>query len=271
VIMATIQALGDGHLNMGPLDLCDFYSGRHYVETSKVFAIQYGNDLTEVFRGSGFKYDHDGTPIGGTVTSYAVLDGHTRLGVMYGLDIPIASIADAAATFSSTDDYKIIRVAFSGNDSMIGGQYSDTALGYDGNDRLSGHGGNDALRGGDGNDRLIGGAGRDSLFGNAGADVFVFNSVSESKHNAADKINDFSHGQHDRMDLSGIDAMETRGGNQNFRFIGEKEFHHRAGELSIDHRGGQTLVLGDTDGNGVADFELVLNGHQSLSRSDFAL
>lgn len=269
--MATFQALRDSYLNMGPVDFSDFYSGRHYVETSKVFAVQYGNGLTEVFRGSGFKYDHDGIPTGGTITSYTALDGHTRLGLMDGLHIPIASIADAAATFSSADDYKIIRLAFSGNDSMIGGQYADTALGYDGNDRLIGHGGNDVLRGGDGNDRLIGGAGRDSLFGNAGADVFVFNSAADSKNRAADQINDFSHGQHDRMDLSGIDAMENRGGNQAFRFIGDQDFHHRAGELSIDHRGGQTLVLGDTDGNGVADFELVLNGHQSLSRSDFAL
>ncbi|WP_051371888.1 calcium-binding protein [Leisingera aquimarina] len=88
--------------------------------------------------------------------------------------------SDRLIGFSGAD--KI--VANSGDDSLFGGAGNDRLLGGAGDDRINGgrqsdylKGGNgaDTIRGGGGADTITGGAGDDLLLGNAGRDLFVFN------------------------------------------------------------------------------------------------
>ena len=123
-----------------------------------------------------------------------------------------------------------------------------------------------------GNDVLTGGLGRDILTGGAGADRFDFNSVAESGKTAVtrDTITDFSHG-HDKMDLATIDARTALAGNQAFKFIAQQAFHHKAGELHVVKLAGHSVVEGDVNGDGHADFQIDLKGLVSLTAIDFVL
>lgn len=164
----------------------------------------------------------------------------------------------------------------SGNDRLIGGSGNDRLYGDSGNDRLDGGAGrdrleggtgNDALYGRSGNDTLVGGLGREKLFGGAGRDVFKFNSVEESRAGSQrDIIYDFKTGL-DRIDLRGIDANENLRGNQAFSWSGAEGpflyryeaaagFTGKAGEL----RYADGILMGDTDGDGRADFEIRIVG-----------
>jgi Ca2+-binding RTX toxin-like protein len=117
--------------------------------------------------------------------------------------------------------------------------------------------GNDAITGSAGNDILSGGLGGDSLRGGAGSDTFLYRSVLDSSAQGdRDGIQDFTLG--DRIDLSGIDAV-AGGGNDAFTFIGAGAFTHQAGELqAVNTSGPIWTVSGDTDGDGAADFQLIV-------------
>jgi Ca2+-binding RTX toxin-like protein len=144
----------------------------------------------------------------------------------------------------------------------------DTIRGRGGNDNIHSAGGDDTIRGGAGNDKINGGLGADQLFGNAGADKFVFRSVADSLATAADTINDFSHSQHDTIDLRGVGA-DALGDGQHLTFIGDAAFSNHAGELRFD--AGLQLVQVDVDGNGDADFAVRVIGTDHLDRADFIL
>ncbi|MBL0374548.1 M10 family metallopeptidase C-terminal domain-containing protein [Rhizobium sp. KVB221] len=232
---------------MRDIDFSTMFYGYRFVQTGSVFRITYSNGWADEFRGSGFRYANDGTPTDGTVKSYAIFSHSSRLAVVDGLNVSVTKIVDAAETFSTADDFRLIKNAMSGKDLLVGGQGDDVAFSYGGNDRLLGKGGNDILKGGDGNDTLTGGAGRDIVSGEKGADTFVFTRTSESNTFNRDKITDFSQQQNDTIDLSAIDANESARGNQAFKFIGASEFHGKAGELRFEKQGGLTIVQGDTD------------------------
>jgi Ca2+-binding RTX toxin-like protein len=162
---------------------------------------------------------------------------------------------------------------FTSADTLNGGSGDDTLVGGGSNDTLIGGGGNDVLSGRIGNDTLTGGKGRDLLSGNGGQDIFDFNSTRESGKGAkADVIFDFASGQ-DTIDLVGIDAKTTVGGNQSFKFIGQQAFHDKAGELRFKAVAAQGLVVvqGDVNGDGRADFEIKVNGVGTLNAADFDL
>lgn len=95
---------------------------------------------------------------------------------------------------------------------------------------LTGGAGPDKIDGGAGADRLTGGPGKDTLIGGASVDRFDFNSIAESRPGAVlrDVITDFKRLEHDRIDLSTIDADQRPGhaGNQGFVFIGTDSFAH---------------------------------------------
>jgi Ca2+-binding RTX toxin-like protein len=116
-------------------------------------------------------------------------------------------------------------------------------------------------------DVLRGGLGHDRLTGGAGDDIFVYKSLAEI---AGDVITDF-HPGHDLIDLHRIDANSHQNASQAFDWIGNHDFSHHAGELSERMDGANTVVLGDVDGDGRADFKLVLSGHLTLHNSDFVL
>ena len=144
-----------------------------------------------------------------------------------------------------------------GDDIIHGGAGFDQIKGGLGNDQLFGEGGEDLLNGEDGNDLLVGGLGRDVQIGGTGKDTFDFNKTKESRVGAKhDLIKGFSRAQNDKINLQTIDADTTTGGNQAFDFIGGAGFSGTAGELRLS--GG--LLLGDTNGNGIADFEIKVTG-----------
>ncbi|WP_408586182.1 calcium-binding protein [Novosphingobium sp.] len=160
-----------------------------------------------------------------------------------------------------------------GNDTLDGGSGEDVLNGDVGNDILRGGAGSDTLDGGAGNDTLTGGAGKDYANGGAGADRFVFakGDLFGVTISDADVINDFQSSQGDRIDLSLLDASTKATGDQAFQFIGTAAFHNVAGELRISQSDGATYVLGDTNGDGTADFRIALTGLLTLKAADFVL
>ena len=142
-----------------------------------------------------------------------------------------------------------------------------------GRNTLSGGAGADTLSGGQGNDHLIGGTGADRLIGGAGADVFVFQTLRDSTVIAAgrDTIVDFRSAQGDKIDLSDLDANTGIAGDQAFSLIGTGSFTGTAGELRLATSALKTVVLGDVDGDGAADFAIQVNTTAALSAADFIL
>ena len=169
----------------------------------------------------------------------------------------------------------------SGNDDLLGDAAAnklagsggaDKIGGGGGNDRLFGNLGNDTMKGFAGNDVLTGGLDKDFLTGGLDRDKFVFGGLNVSTVAAAgrDVIEDFHHGQHDKIDLSDIDAKATPAGDQAFHLIGGG-FTGAEGELRFVHAGGNTIVSGDVDGDGTADFAIQLTGNFNLVGRDFLL
>lgn len=161
-----------------------------------------------------------------------------------------------------------------GNDRLNLGGGNDKGYGGDGLDTLNGGVGKDELVGGAGADVLKGGADVDILRGEAGADDFVFSKLTDSGKTAStrDTIVDFKHLQGDDIDLSGLDAKSgTRGVNDAFTFIGSRAFHNTAGEVQFVDSGANLLVRGDVNGDGNADFSILLLNVQKLFSSDFIL
>ncbi len=154
-------------------------------------------------------------------------------------------------------------------ENLTGSAYGDTLTGSSAANVLTGLAGDDSLVGGVGADTLVGGAGDDTLSGGLSADHFVFADVVGGA--GVDTIIDFSHAQSDKIDLSGVDANTTLGGDQGFVFIGASAFHDVAGELRFVVSGSNTTVMGDTNGDGVADFTLNLTGVTTLVSGDFLL
>ncbi|MBX7457182.1 hypothetical protein K3152_02885 [Qipengyuania sp. 1NDH17] len=162
-----------------------------------------------------------------------------------------------------------------GNDQLFGAAGEDYLEGGIGNDLLNGGGHNDILVGGDGDDILIGSWGLDIMSGGAGADTFVFAKGHTARwEDNADYITDFDQAENDIIDLGAIDAI-AGGGDDAFAFIGSAAFSGVAGELRISFDGTPdqyyTLIEGDTDGDGVADFMIWLDGQVELTVADFVL
>ena len=155
---------------------------------------------------------------------------------------------------------------------------SDALLGNSGGNLLEGRGGNDRLNGNEGNDVLIGGEGRDWLVGDAGADVFVFRHAADSGLGwiERDFIKDFEQGE-DVIDLSEIDANWLVAGDQGFNFIGSADFSGLGAASAGEVRGYNwygrafTLLEMDTNGDGLADMQIFVNGNSALSAGDFVL
>ena len=178
-----------------------------------------------------------------------------------------------------------------GADLMLGGSGDDRIVGGDGNDWLYGEQGCDNLFGGDGADRLAsggnaggwspewlaGGAGNDTLIGGDGgcwflgeagtdvmiggligasADRFEFRAASDSRAGALrDVIQNFD--PDEDLILLKVDADVTRPGAQSFGTIAEGPAAHA---VWSSVQGGNTLILGDVDGDAVADMEILLAG-----------
>ena len=158
-----------------------------------------------------------------------------------------------------------------GNDIISGGADRDTLKGGIDNDSLSGDEGRDYLDGGAGDDWLSGGAEFDTLIGGSGADTFDFGSLTHSSAGEPDVIRDFSRVEGDRIDLRGIDAVPSSQADDSFLWIGAGGFTGQSGELRYAVAAGDARLEGDVDGDGVADFAILLRGVTNLAASDFLL
>lgn len=156
-------------------------------------------------------------------------------------------------------------------DTLTGDAYDNTLLGLEDDDILFGGGGADLLSGGIGQDTLHGGSGRDSLNGGADSDTYRFDLVEDSKYGFGDfgqPIYDIIVGFEkgiDKLDLTRIDANVLGSGDQAFKIV--SQFTGQAGELTLgvaeveDLQFYQQTLLGDVDGDAVADFAIEFNGY----------
>jgi serralysin len=122
-----------------------------------------------------------------------------------------------------------------------------------------------------GGERIIANQAANHLTGGGGGDWFTYFATTDSAPGAADTITDFSAAAGDMLNLEGIDANVFSVFNDAFQFIGTSAFHNVAGELRYEVIGGNAHVFGDTNGNGVADLEIILNNVTSLSGPEFFL
>lgn len=168
----------------------------------------------------------------------------------------------------------------SGDDRLVGNDKGNKLKGNKGDDRLVGAKGVDKLFGGAGEDKLEGGKGSDKLSGGKGDDTFIFRNISESSGKSVDKIvksggvKAFSGAGKeggDRVNLSDIDANETKRGDQSFDFGNKKKSYlSEAGHLWAKEQDGNTLIQGTVDDNKGYDFEIVIKDGGGTDASDYA-
>lgn len=222
-----------------------------------------GNDLIE---GSAGNDTMEGGAGAADVLSYYNSAGGVSVNLRF------QGTAQAVGGASGTDvftGFENLYGANAGNDTLVGNGGDNRVLGFGGDDLIFGHNGDDVLIGMQGNDTLSGGEGADTLTGGAGADTFDFNAVSESAGAARDTVQDFGTGGNDRIDLSTIDANTGLAGNQTFVFVGAAGFTGAGGEIRFATNGTDGFVLGDVDGNGVADLNILLQGVTAIAAADF--
>ncbi|MGC9420885.1 MAG: M10 family metallopeptidase C-terminal domain-containing protein, partial [Rhodovulum sp.] len=75
----------------------------------------------------------------------------------------------------------------------------------------------------------------------------------------------------DLIDLSAVDANANTVGDDAFVFIGTAAFSGTEGELRVEERFNSRWVLGDVDGDGIADLDVRMTGTATLDASDFLL
>lgn len=160
------------------------------------------------------------------------------------------------------------------DDTLTGNTAANLLNGGAGADGLFGRGGNDRLSGGAGNDTLTGGVGLDLVTGGAGADTFRFiaGDFAGMTSTTCDRITDFRHSEQDKIDLSAIDANTVNGSSDDaFAFIGSDAFGKIAGQLRVATIEGLTVLQGDTNGDGSADFWIGFDGAPALVVGDLVL
>lgn len=281
--------IGDGVFDGGP-DTINALGGDDVVFLSRRSAganVSGGNGRDEL------RFDIDTSATGGTVLDLLAPNanaGAFKGSVAGGFEVYTVFTPDVTAasfTFRGSNNGETVTGSVfapgatieNGKDTLIGRGGADILSGLSGKDFLDGGTGRDELNGGAGIDYLRGGESGDEMTGGLGADTFDFNTVAEIGKTAGsrDIVTDFSHAQKDRLDLHGIDADSGVAGNQDFRFIGAAAFGGNAGELHYVRQNvagtanDRTIVEGDIDGNGTADFRLELGGLLTLFRGDFIL
>ena len=166
-----------------------------------------------------------------------------------------------------------------GADAVVSGSSADTLNSGTGDDFLKAGGGKDEISGGAGGDTIVGEGGADTLLGGGGEDIFYYERVSDSLARAGDLIKGFVT-REDVIDLHSIDATFTNRpkpndpGGDTFIFVGNDPFSHTAGELRVTRSrepSGQTVIRGDTNGDGFADLVIYLSSHPVVSEDDIIL
>ena len=109
--------------------------------------------------------------------------------------------------------------------------------------------------------RIDGGSGNETIAGSSlvRRPLRLRQNWPQQAGTGADRLLDFDPAQ-DKIDLAAIDAMKWVTGNQALTFIGSAPFSKTQGELRVFvDASGVTHVQTDHDGNGSAEFEILLN------------
>jgi Ca2+-binding RTX toxin-like protein len=243
----------------------------------------YGNGLNNVLignAGANKLYGLDGNDVlkagagidkmfGGTGDDIYYVDNYS--------DGVVENIGEGTDSVFASTNYKlganVEKLTLQGSADLwgYGNGLDNTLTGNSGANKLYGLAGADILNGGAGSDWLEGGAGQDRLSGGADNDSFVFRDgdFAGLTTSTCDEIKDFATG--DKIRLSFVDANTGLAGDQAFSFIGTGAFTNTAGELRYEQISGNTYVEGDTNGDGVADFMIRVDGLHTLTSGDFGL
>jgi Ca2+-binding RTX toxin-like protein len=248
-------------LNAGPSAISEqtatcfvAFRGGSTASTDKVFA---------TVTGTGFTYDANGRPTGGTVTGVSIrfldaifvsaLPGPIRIDdqtvTVTGLHIPATQIdalltAQVLANLVGGADTII---AGAGSDQIGGGAGNDVISGGNGNDRVFAGEGNDTVDGGDlqdtlhgegGNDRLLGGGDDDTLFGGDGQDLLIGQTGNDSLE--GDDGEDTLSGELGNDILIGGGANDTIFGGDGNDFL-----NGQTGDDSLDGGDGRDTLSGE--------------------------
>ncbi len=154
-----------------------------------------------------------------------------------------------------------------------GNGLANTIIGHDGVNVLNGGAGNDTIIGGGGADILLGGIGQDHLTGGSGSDRFRFSAITDSTVATPDVITDFTFAapELDRIELNLIDANTALAGNQAFVYRGAA-FTAAAGDLRVQTLATNLhLAAGDVNGDGTADFAILIQSSSAPSAGWFVL
>ncbi len=165
----------------------------------------------------------------------------------------------ASADFIVGDDGNDVLLGGGGSDIISTGAGNDFVGGGDGNDWIVAQTGRTRVYGGTGNDRIHAGTGSDTITGGPGADSFVFTAATLGLGANRDTITDFTSGE-DVINLSGA------GG----RFNGTTGLVG-GGERSTYFFEAGSLLIGDLNGDGLADWALALTGVSSIAAGDLLL
>ena len=159
-----------------------------------------------------------------------------------------------------------------GGFTIANGVVIENGTGGEGDDELIGNAARNTLMGRGGGDVLMGGLGRDLLLGGNGADRFHFLTMHDSgiKQKGRDQIADFNSGS-DLVDLSALDARSNGTANDAFVWINSDAFHSVKGELRWHVTANGVLIEADRNGDGTADFTLLLAGINAVIEADFTL
>jgi Ca2+-binding RTX toxin-like protein len=250
--MAKVTWTGAGGYNLAFVDFGYLSVASSYSKSSNKYVVKYPYKTSDTFTGSDFTYSGNSLK-SGTVKTYTGYDEGRKSVTISGLTLKASDVTKVAKTKSITDDYSLLKKALSGADSFFGGSRSDA---------IDGFGGNDTIYGGRGADILKGGSGRDT---------FLYKSIKHSGTtiDTADIILDFT--KNDRIDLSKIDANPRTSKNDVFSFIGSKDFTNKAGQLRYKAFSSETIVEGDVNSDGKADFSILFDDRIIMKKDYFIL
>lgn len=231
-----------------------------------------GNDLIMGDSGNDAMAGGDGDD----VFSWVGITGQDSFDGGSGYDVIRAGANNATLNWDgSIVDVEAISGGGFANVKILGGTGADaidlSGFALDSISVIDGYSGNDTITGSTGADMIRGGVGVDTLAGGLGADIFDYDRVAESsKASGSDTITDFDVSS-DKIDLQTIDANSKVAGNDSFTFIGGAAFSGAAGELRVEQVGGNTFVLGDTNGDRHADLSIILTGNHDLTAANVVL